>query len=261
VHPTLVTFTLSLPLVGTSTRTIGSYGVCFILALVLGFGLSIARAPRAGLSRDDVLHAGLLGLSGGLVGAAALFVALHPTRASELLAAQPSVGLVFYGGFAGALLAAWGYCRSYAVPFGALVDVAAPGLALGHAVGRIGCLLGGCCYGREVNASFPLALSLDGVPRHPVQLYEAVGLTLLGGLLLRLAGRPARPGRLFASYLALYGLLRLGTEQLRGDDLLRGTLGPLHPSEWAALLGLVLGTLAAGALSSPRDVRPRHETA
>jgi phosphatidylglycerol:prolipoprotein diacylglycerol transferase len=118
-----------------------------------------------------------------------------------------------------------------------VADASTPGLALAHALGRMGCLLGGCCYGSHAADTWPLAPVLWGERRHPVQLYEAVGLLALAALTALLTPRlRRRPGSLFTVYLGAYAILRLGTERLRGDDLERGFV-----------LGLSTSQLLAGA--------------
>jgi phosphatidylglycerol:prolipoprotein diacylglycerol transferase len=159
---------------------------------------------------------------------------------SPALLLQP--GLVFFGGLVGGAGGALTYCHLYKISPLRWADCAVPGLALGHALGRVGCCLAGCCYGKPVAASFPLAIVLGGVARHPVQLYEAAGLLSLGLLLLALVPRP--PGRLLALYLMGYAVLRLFTESLRGDDVARGFLiaGRVSTSQ-ALALAVLLGAL------------------
>jgi phosphatidylglycerol:prolipoprotein diacylglycerol transferase len=130
-------------------------------------------------------------------------------------------------------------------------DLFAPGIALGYMVGRLGCLMAGCCYGKVVSASYPLAVELAGAPRHPVQLYEAAGLVALALALFALSRRLyARPGALFCVYLAGYAALRLGTEHFRGDDFERGSLwnGGPSTSQALALLALALAAFFATRL-------------
>jgi phosphatidylglycerol---prolipoprotein diacylglyceryl transferase len=217
VHPELVRFA-----VFGVERTIFSYGVFVLCGVGLGLGLAVARAGGERLVAFDVLAAGLFAVVGGLGGGVALYVAVH----RSLFIADPSLlqrpGLVFYGGLIGGGAAAALYCRIYDVPLGRLADAAAPGLALGHAVGRIGCLLAGCCYGRVVAPSFPLAVELAGGWRHPVQLYEAAGLVAIAGLTALLPRK--HNGAIFVVYLGAYGLLRLAMERFRGDDFERGSI-------------------------------------
>jgi phosphatidylglycerol:prolipoprotein diacylglycerol transferase len=233
VHPELV----RLQLLGV-TRPLYSYGLMVILGAATGILVTVARARRYGLPRFDALALGLVGVAGGLCGGTLLSVATHLGLflARPALLAEP--GLVFYGGFLGGLAAAALYCRAYRLSLVDAADAAAPGLALGHALGRVGCLLGGCCYGRVVAPDFPLALPLAGTFRHPVQLYEAAGLVLIAVVLLAL--RPRRRGALFALYLGGYALLRLGTERFRGDDLERGFVVPGLVSTSQAIAALLL---------------------
>jgi phosphatidylglycerol:prolipoprotein diacylglycerol transferase len=164
------------------------YGVLVNVGGATAVLVALSRAKRFGVPRYDQFAVAMLAICGGIVGAFALHFALH--RAP---------GFVWYGGAAGGALAAFIYCRVYSVDFLAALDAGAPGIALGHAIGRIGCFVAGCCYGR------------DG---HPVQLYEAGGLVALG-LLTLFTKRP------FLTYLIGYALLRLATEHFRGDDAAR----------------------------------------
>jgi phosphatidylglycerol:prolipoprotein diacylglycerol transferase len=236
VHPTLV----RLHYLGIE-RPIYSYGALIVVGIAAGIVVGVVRAPRFGVPRFDELAVGLLGVVGGLVGAALLFDVVQ----WRAIAADPSLllhpGLVFYGGLAGGATAAWAYCRAWRVPILDAADAGAPGLALGHAIGRIGCLMGGCCYGRVVDAKFPLAVYLAGAWRHPVQLYEACGLLVIAVVTALLPRR--RAGAIFIVYAGAYALLRLVVEQWRGDDLERGVVA--HTLSTSQIIALVV--LAAGA--------------
>ena len=218
-------------------RPIYSYGALVVAGIAVGILVGVWRAPRFGLARFDELAVGLLGVVGGLVGAVVLFD-LVQWRA---IVADPSLlihpGLVFYGGLFGGAAAAWGYCRAYRLSIVDAADAGAPGLALGHAIGRIGCLLGGCCYGRVVDEKFPLAVHLAGAWRHPVQLYEAAGLVLIAIVTAMLPRR--RAGAIFLAYVASYALVRLVVEHWRGDDLERGVVAhALSTSQLIAIVAL-----------------------
>lgn len=231
MHPELV----RLHYFGTE-RIIYWYGALVVVGIAVGIAVGVARAPRFAVARFDELAVGLLGVVGGLCGAALLFD-LVQWRA---IAAEPSLllhpGLVFYGGLGGGALAAWWYCRAWRVSLAGAADAGAPGLALGHAVGRVGCFLGGCCYGRVVDGKFPLAVQLAGAWRHPVQLYEAAGLVALAAVTALLPRR--RAGAIFLSYVAGYALLRLVVEHWRGDDFERGVVA--HALSTSQLIALVV---------------------
>ncbi|HEY7954977.1 MAG TPA: prolipoprotein diacylglyceryl transferase [Polyangia bacterium] len=227
------------------TRAIPSYGVLIVCGVTVGIVIAVGRARSYRLDRFDVLAVGLLGFGGGMVGSTGLYLVIHARELWNHPSLLVAPGHVFYGGLAGGALACFLYCRAYQISLGAAADVAAPGLALGHAIGRLGCLMAGCCYGRVVSASFPLAITLDGAPRHPVQLYEAAGLVVIALALLALSRRlRPRPGALFVAYLAGYALLRLATEHFRGDNFERGFLFSGGPSTSQAL---ALVTLALSA--------------
>ncbi len=222
-------------------RPIYSYGALIVVGVAVGIAFAVWRAPRFGVGRFDELAVGLLGVVGGLVGAA-LFFDVVQWRA---IVADPTMlvppGLVFYGGLVGGALAAFAYCRAWRVSIVDAADAGAPGLALGHAIGRIGCLMGGCCYGRVVDAKFPLAVELAGAWRHPVQLYEAAGLVVIAIVTAMLRRR--RAGEIFVAYVAAYALLRLVVEHWRGDDLERGVVA--HAISTSQIIALVV--LAASA--------------
>ena len=136
-------------------------------------------------------------------------------------------GGAFYGGFFAALFFAVYYIRVNRMPMGKTLDVFAPALALGHAVGRLGCFAAGCDYGKPTQSilgvaySNPISHDLTGVPLgirvHPTQLYEAAGNVLIFlGLLLVLRWK-VREGSVFLWYLLSYGALRFTVEIFRGD--------------------------------------------
>src|SRR5712692_7501008 len=130
VHPELFRFEL----LGGS-RPVFSYGVLVAAGIAAGLGIAVSRARRYGVARYDELGFGLIAVAGGLAGAALLDFALH--------LGFHSPGLVFFGGLAGGALAALAYCRCYAIDLGCAADAAVPGLLVGQAIGRVGCLLGG----------------------------------------------------------------------------------------------------------------------
>ena len=240
-------------------RPIYSYGVMVLLGMAAALITACARAPRRGIDRFDMFAFGALCITGGLAGGWILYLAVHGHWRAVLAAPLDAfratgIGMVFYGGFIGAAGAGLWYARRYALPLAPLADLTAPSLALGHALGRIGCFLGGCCFGRPTQASLGVmffdeqtaagALCRRGGPLHPVQLYEAAGLLGIAWILL-LVERPLlrrAQGLVFTAYLLLYAVLRLGTEQFRGDPAERGQLIPgLATSEALALVMIALG--------------------
>jgi phosphatidylglycerol:prolipoprotein diacylglycerol transferase len=107
-------------------------------------------------------------------------------------------------------------------------------------IGRVGCLVAGCCRGAPWDGPFAVVYD-DGIPRHPAQLYEALFQLVAGWVLLRLWRRNALFGRLFALYLAAYGLFRFATEFIR--DTAKPFAG-LSAYQWMSLAMVVAGATA-----------------
>lgn len=132
-------------------------------------------------------------------------------------------GLVFFGGFIGGTLGSIIFLRIKKMDIWKTADVLAPGLALGHAVGRFGCLFAGCCYGRP--CSLPIALTFTNpdslaplnIPLHPTQVYMIVSNFILFLILLAIQRRKRFNGMVFLSYIMLYSLFRSIIEFFRGD--------------------------------------------
>src|SRR5918912_3080102 len=166
--------------------TVYTYGVLLAAAYLLGLKLAMVRANARGLDQTRVLDLGIYIIISALVGAKLLLLVtdFSAFRADprELLTLARSGG-VFYGGLIVAVTVALWYIRRSSLPLWTTCDVFAPGIALGHVVGRFGCFFAGCCYGRPTSVPWaitftnPLAAENVGtplnIPLHPTQLYEA----------------------------------------------------------------------------------------
>ena len=131
--------------------TVGTYGLFYALGFLLALRLGVALARREGIDSARIIDLGIVALLAGFIGAKATLYLIdaryyfeHP---AEIWRNLRSAG-VFYGGFALAAGAGLVYVRRHRLPIGKMADLAAPPLALGQAIGRIGCLAAGCCYGR-----------------------------------------------------------------------------------------------------------------
>jgi phosphatidylglycerol:prolipoprotein diacylglycerol transferase len=157
-------------------------------------------------------------------------------------------GFVFYGGLIFAVIFL-GFYKLLKLPisrqtFWALL----PALTFGHAIGRIGCLLAGCCFGKETDLWW--GINLHGAHRHPAQALESFGLFIIAFYIWK-----AKPSlRSLSVYLVGYGLLRFGVEMLRGDEI-RGLWGPLTPSQWISL-ALILTGITAHSLNNIKQLEP-----
>ncbi len=211
--------------------TVYSYGVLLAAAYLLGLQLAVRRSRREGIPADRVLDLGIYVIIAALVGAKLLLLIVdfqyfraHPAEIWTLARS----GGVFYGGLIVAFAVAAWYVRRHKLPIWTTGDMFAPGIALGHVVGRLGCLLAGCCYGKPTtmpwgitftnlfaatNVGTPLNVAL-----HPTELYEAGAELAILILLLATERRGHNfAGRTFWFYVALYAVSRFVIEFFRGD--------------------------------------------
>lgn len=212
--------------------TIYSYGVLLAAAYLSGLWLAVRRAKAAGIDGNRVMDLLIWVIIAALVGAKALLFIVdfnHFTSSWEEFATLLRSGGVFYGGLIAAIAVGLYQLRKHRLPLWPSSDLFAPGIALGYMVGRLGCLMAGCCYGKptavawaitftDPAANFNVGTPLN-VALHPTQLYEsAAGLVLLVALLL-IEKRPGSfPGRTVWSFAFLYSVLRFVIEFYRGDD-------------------------------------------
>ncbi len=243
-----------------SAWRVPSYGVLLATAFLVGVWWAsrlVRRLPGgAGVPTAEEVADGLSwGMLGGVVGGRLLYVALNWDvyhHATWEWVAVWHGGLVWYGGFAGGLLSVWFFFRSRRRSFLALMDRIAPVIALGHAIGRLGCFANGCCYGRPTTAWWGVQFPSLPEPVIPTQLLEAAGLLLLAAVLRAGQTREAlrRRGRVFGWYLIGYGALRWLLEYWRADQPIF-ELG-LTLSQWIS--GLLF---AAGSALLARSRRSR----
>src|SRR5512138_3199224 len=209
--------------------TVYTYGVLLAAAYLLGLKLAMVRAKSRGLDQTRVLDLGIYIIISALVGAKLLLLITDfrsfVSSPAELLNLARSGG-VFYGGLILAVGVALWYIRRIGLPLWTTCDVFAPGIALGHVVGRFGCLFAGCCFGKPTTKPWGITFTDPfaaanvgtplGVPLHPTQLYEA-GAELVILLLLLATERKGRTfaGRTFWLYMLLYAISRFIIEFFR----------------------------------------------
>jgi phosphatidylglycerol:prolipoprotein diacylglycerol transferase len=275
MHPVLLHLPSGHPLYG--------YGTMLLVAMLAGSWVAVRLGERDGIDRDVAVRCIAWTLLCALVGARLLFVLVNAGRLEHLADVFRvwKGGVVAYGGFLGGLAGAALYCRRSGVRLLAWADCAAPGVAAGLVITRVGCLLAGCDFGRAWDGPWALAFpagspafrqhqlagllppgATESLPVHPTQIYESlVGLALLV-FALWLWRRRAFPGQVFLSVAIGYGLLRAALELLRADTA-RGGVGPLSTSQ---LIGLATAAVAAAVLlarsrrpgGGPTSRRPRR---
>ena len=207
------------------------YGILTAVGFLLGFWTASKRGVRDGLAPDKIMDFAPWLLFSAIIGARILHVISYwdaefsQKPLTEIFMVQKG-GLVFYGGFIGACIATIVYSRVKQLPLWKLADALAPSIALGHAFGRIGCLMTGCCYGQACTLPWAIRFPVghethpvggEAIPVHPTQIYESI---LNFGLYFGLAWLYRRKkfnGQIFASYLVGYAILRSFVELFRAD--------------------------------------------
>jgi phosphatidylglycerol---prolipoprotein diacylglyceryl transferase len=205
---------------------IRSYGLTMAIAFLVGTWLGLREARRIGLDEDKVVNVILVVLVSSVLGARALYVMEHiPEFRREWgsVIALWQGGLTLYGGIVAGTVAGLMAARRFGLPMWSLADALAPSLALGTSIGRIGCYLNGCCYGRPTRLPwgvvFPpdsfAGLEFGNAPVHPSQLYAAGTGLVIFLVIWKLRRRFSVPGTLFWTFIVLFALMRIPLDMTR----------------------------------------------
>ena len=225
MHPILIRF---------GSFEIGTYGLLLALGFLAALWLAKRLARKDGLPPDSIVDLSLTLLIAGILGAKLLMVAVGLFRgepASQVFSLSTlRAGGAVHGGILAATAAFFWRIRKLGLPFGKTIDTIATAVPLGQAIGRLGCIAAGCCYGERCAEGLPWAIVFDnpeavrfipdthfGHPLHPVQIYFGLSnLVILAALLVFLRRRKF-PGQVAALYFMLEGVFRAVLETWRGD--------------------------------------------
>ncbi len=233
------------PIIQIFGRPIGTYGLMMALGVIFVSCLSICRGRRCGLQMNDFLIVGSTALGFALVGGgAAYFLVSYSWKILWLQISSGNFrfflngGMVFYGGLIGGIPGAFLGVRLAGCSRREVEWAVVPFLPIGHSVGRIGCVFGGCCYGISYDGPFAIFYpDLDG-GRFPVQILEALLDAGICAVLLSRSKRPRETSAILLEYLISYAALRFFLEFLRGDSV-RGIIHGMSVSQWISLGVLV----------------------
>ncbi|MCA6071077.1 MAG: prolipoprotein diacylglyceryl transferase [Endomicrobium sp.] len=209
--------------------TVFSYGFIVALAFVAAFSYlshSLSKSKERMFLQDELYSLVARMIVFGVIGSRFLFILIN---LREFMSAPLDIfkiwkgGLVYYGGLFAALVFITMYAKEKKIQIFELVDFFVPALALGHAIGRIGCFFAGCCYGRESNLPWSVvfedkhSLAVVGAHLHPTQIYEALGNFALFMFLHFYSKKEHKTGAVLALYFMCYAVLRFIVEFFRGD--------------------------------------------
>ena len=233
---------------------LASYGLMTALGYAAAAWYLTPRLKNSGikgLTQDTFWNILFIVFLGAIIGGKLLFIIVSWPELGTSLAEKLSTiihdiryGFVFFGGLLVAVAGALWYMRRKNLPILKTSDFLIVAVPLGHALGRIGCFLAGCCYGHPttlpwgVRFTDPHALvptELVNVPLHPTQLYEAALNFLLFLLLHYASKKPHKEGKILVLYVLCYAVMRFGIEFLRGD-FRGGFLVGMSPSQVISLV-------------------------
>ncbi len=237
-----------------------TYGVLVATGVIVGLVVAARLSRRQGQDPEKAWNLGIIAVLAAIVGAKVLLIindfgwyTSHPREIFSFSTLQ--AGGVFYGGVLAAILASVWYIRRNRMPVLRTCDAFAPGLALGHAIGRVGCFAAGCCYGKPtshwwgVTFTNPLAQAWVGTPlgvkMEPTQLFESAVELANFLILLWMFKHKKFEGQIIGAYLFLYGIARYFLEFIR-DDPDRGSV--FHGAMTGTQLISIFLVIAGGIL-------------
>ncbi len=231
------------PWVRVLGRAIPSYGLCMALGILVSCWIALARARGSRLDANNLIVIVACALAFGLLGAKLLYlIASCDVGAAVARLSRgdfsdlASGGQVYYGGLLGGVLGAWVGARISGADgeFPLYCDAVVPAIPVGHAFGRVGCFLGGCCYGLPCGAWCAVTFPGTAQPVFPLQLLEAALNLALAIALVCCAKKSRLRGLALHLYLLLYSAARFVLEFFRGDEIRGSALG-LSTSQWISM--------------------------
>ncbi len=249
------------PILNIGSFTIGVYGICCTVGIVLAGLLALYNAKSQKIDRYDMIICFASILIGAFIGAKLLYIIIDFQAVRqyfeqgrfnfETLSGIVQGGFVFYGGFIGGLLGIFIFSGIRKVSPIHFITVIAPSVPLAHAFGRVGCFMAGCCYGipsEKFGIAFTNSLGApNGIKLFPVQLLEA-GLLLILAIICQIYFSKSKHRHCtIYLYIFLYPIIRLVTERFRYDDAERGIFLGLSTSTWISFFIIVSGIILLAA--------------
>ena len=231
-----------------------TYGLLVALAFLAGLWVTVRLSRQLKLPEDKITNLVIYCALAGLAGAKLFMfffdwrVFWNDPREIFTLSTLRAAG-VYQGGFVVAVLVAIWYVKRNGLPILQTCDVFSPGIAIAHAIGRVGCLAAGCCWGRESHVPWAITFNNPqahdmsgtplGVPVHPTQIYESIANLLIFAFLYWRIRKTHAAGEIFGWYLVLYSIARFLIEFYRVHE--QGTYGGLSLTQWIAIVTLACG--------------------
>ena len=229
------------------------YGLMIATGFLVCSVISWFRARKRGLQGENLIIIAAMVLLGAMIGGMLLYILItyslpeileriREGRWSELIS-----GIVFYGALIGGVIGAFVGSKIAHDDLRSYLDVVVPVLPLGHAIGRVGCLCAGCCFGVPTESTIgviytePIGGAPTGIPLLPIQLFESAANLMIFAVLMTVSHKTASRYLTTFLYCISYGVVRFILEYFRYDSI-RGSAGGLSTSQWISLV-LICGAL------------------
>ena len=233
--------------------TLHTYGLFVAAGFLVGLLVTVKLGKRQGIPPQQIMDIGFVMIVAAIVGSRLLYVLMNVSyyvkRPIDVFKIWQG-GLVFSGGIVCVVLTVIWYVRRHHLSFWKMADLWAPAMAVGQGIGRIGCFMAGCCYGKSTGSKCgvvftnPHSLAPLNIPLHPTQLYSSASGFIIFFILLLIYRRRTFDGQVFIWLLVLHSTARLFVERFRGDD--RGVLlgSSMTITQFVTLL-ILIGAIAA----------------
>ncbi len=243
-----------LPYINIFGRQIATYGFIIVLGIILGTMIAVFYFSKFNkVKKDDVFYSILYGVVGVVIGAKLLYLLtnipllLKSENILNTLLQMLSGGFVFYGGLIGGILGIFIYSKQFKIEFKSLILTIVPVIPLVHAIGRIGCLCAGCCYGMEYHGFGAIIFhnsifAPNEIPLFPTQIVECICNLLIFAILTITYKKFIGTYKTVGLYCILYSIVRFILEFFRGD-LIRGIYLGLSTSQWISISLLIFGII------------------
>ncbi len=206
--------------------TVHTYGLFVAIGVIAGIFTAVRLGKSSGIPAEQILDMGFMIVLAGIVGSRVAYIAInfshYMSNPGDILKLWHG-GLVFSGGLVTVIIVLIWYTRRKDIGIWLMGDIWAPAAAIGQAIGRIGCFMAGCCYGRPTNLACgvvftnPKSLATQNIPIHPTQLYSSLSGLIIFIILIMIGRKKRFKGQVLLWFLILHSTSRLIVERFRGD--------------------------------------------
>ena len=242
--------------------TLHTYGIFVALGFFAGLMVAVKMGKSEGMGPQQVMDMGFIIILAAIIGSRLMYVLMNISHYLERPADIFKIwqgGLVFSGGIICVVLAVGCYARRHRLSMWRVADLWAPAAAIGQGIGRIGCFLAGCCYGKPTDLAWgvvfthPHCLAPTNISLHPTQIYSSLSGFLVFLVLILLHPKKKFEGQVLLWFLILHSTSRLAIERFRGDyrGMLPGT--QMTTTQFVAILILVASVITLIILKSKKS--------